>query len=107
MVRLVSMTDAQETVGDGSEVAPVRMAACSERRVAAATKGVVLGGHTRPMIDRSSQTAGACLTHFHATRFAAPLCNRRHPGQGTQGTIISRVDGLKDHCEQRGQICPI
>ncbi len=58
------------------------------------------------MVDSGSQGTGAGLAHLNVMGFTTPPCDRRHPGQGPQGMIISRLDGLVSLCEQRGEDNP-
>jgi hypothetical protein len=84
----------------------MRVSANSRGSVAATTACLVLAGDACPMVDRYAQATEAGLAHFNATGFAAPLCDWRHPGQGSQGAVISRLDGLMGLREQRGEDDP-
>jgi hypothetical protein len=46
------------------------------------------------------------LTHLDTAGFAASLRDRSHAGQGAQGVVISRLDGLMSLHEQRGEDNP-
>ena len=62
----------------------MRMTSGAQGGVAASASGIVLGGHSCPMVDGCSQPVGASLSHLDATGLAASFGDRSHPGQRAQ-----------------------
>src|SRR5258708_17190656 len=98
--------DGKHSVGDGSQCAPMRMAAFAQLGVASAAQPVVLNGGPRPVIDSSPQTHVTGLAHNHDAALAAPLGHRRDTAQTAERVIISLTQGLPGLGEQRGEDDP-
>jgi len=94
----------EKPVGDAADGAAVRVASPSEGGVAGAAPVVVLGGDTRPMVDRPAQSDVRGIAHGDNTGFATALGDGRDTGQRPQRLIVASAErprGFGKKCGQR------
>lgn len=92
-----------EPIGDTTEGAAVRMAACPVFGISCGAVVIVLDADERPVIDRAPETTIAGVTHHDLFALPALPGHRGDAGVGTQGVIVAVGQQLGRFGEHRGR----